>query len=86
MPRRFLPGELARPAGQKQHVGSGQLVFAVAPGNLLDHHLAALTAIDAPHAVEQEHQHAPEWNELEAPLGQMIVPGRRLVAPRAARR
>ena len=25
----FLPGELPRPAGQKQHIGSGQLILPV---------------------------------------------------------
>ena len=81
----FLPGELARPAGQKQHIGFGQLVLAIAPGNLLDHH-AAIAALDAPHAVQQEHQKAPERDELKAPLGKMIVTRCRLVAPRADRR
>ncbi len=81
----FLPGELARPAGQKQHIGSGQLVLAIAPGNLLDHH-ATIPAVDASHAVEQENQKAPQRNELEAALGEMIVTRRRLVAPRADRR
>ena len=31
----FLPGELARPAGQKQHIGSGQLMLPIAPGFVL---------------------------------------------------
>src|ERR1019366_3149127 len=77
----FLPGELTRPASQKQHVGSSQLVLAIAPGNLLDDH-AAVPALDAPHAVQQEHQKAPQWDELEAPLGKVIVTRCRLVAPR----
>jgi hypothetical protein len=34
----FLPGELARPAGQKQHIGSGQLLLPIAPGFVLDHY------------------------------------------------
>src|ERR1019366_6322596 len=68
----FLPGELPRPAGQKQHIGSGQLVLTIAPGNLLDHH-ATIPAVDASHAVQQENQKAPQRNELEAPLGKMIV-------------
>src|SRR6266436_9156944 len=81
----FLPGELARPTSQKQHIGSGQLVLAITPGNLLDHH-ATIPAVDASHAVQQENQKAPQRNELEASLGKMIVTGRRLVAPRADRR
>src|ERR1700694_3067194 len=44
----FLPGELPRPAGQKQHIGSGQLVLTIAPGNLLDHH-ATIPAVDPSH-------------------------------------
>ena len=80
----FLPGELARPAGQKQHIGSGQLMLAIAPGNLLDHY-ATLPAVHASHAIQQENQKAPQRNELEAPLGKMIVTRRRLVAPRADR-
>ena len=81
----FLPGELPRPAGQKQHIGSGQLVLTIAPGNLLDHH-ATIPAVDAPHAVQQENQKAPQRNELEAALGKMIVTRCRLMAPRADRR
>ncbi len=46
----FLPGELARPARQKQHIGSGQLVLAITPGNLLDHH-ATIPAVDTSHTV-----------------------------------
>src|SRR5713226_7160272 len=80
----FLPGELARPAGQKQHIGSGQLVLTIAPGNLLDHH-TTIPAVDAPHAVQQENQKAPQRNELKTPLGKMIVTRCRLVAPRADR-
>jgi hypothetical protein len=81
----FLPGELPRPARQKQHIGSGQLVLTIAPGNLLDHH-STIPAVDAPHAVQQENQKAPQRNELEAALGKMIVTRCRLMAPRADRR
>src|SRR5713226_6178066 len=56
--RRFLPGELARPAGQKQHIGSGQLVLAIAPGDLLDHY-ATISAVDPSHPVQQENQKTP---------------------------
>ena len=81
----FLPRELARPAGQEQHVGSGGLVLAIAPGNLL-HHNAAVLAMDAPHSVQEENQKAPERDELETPLGQTIVARRRPAAARADRR
>jgi hypothetical protein len=77
----FLPGEHARPAGQKEHVGYRRLMLAVAPGEFLRHH-AALAAVHPPPAVQQENQKAPKGDELEAPLGQMIVTRRRLVAPR----
>ncbi len=80
----FLPRELARPAGQKQHVGLGGLVLAVAPGNLF-HHNAAVAAIDAPHSVQEENQKAPERDELETPLGEMIVTRRRPAAARTDR-
>src|SRR5216684_1534333 len=56
--RRFLPGELARPAGQKQHIGSGRLVLAIAPGDLLDHY-ATISAVDPSHPVQQENQKTP---------------------------
>jgi hypothetical protein len=55
-------------------------VLAIAPGNLLDHH-ATISAINTSHAVEQENQKAPQGNELEATLGEMIVARRRSVAP-----
>ena len=82
----FLPGELARPAGQKQHIGSGQLMLPHhPPGNLLDHY-ATIPAVHASHAVEQENQKAPQRNELEAALGKMIVTRCRLVARPTNRR
>jgi hypothetical protein len=60
-------------------------VLAIAPGNLLDHD-ATISAVDTSHTVEQENQKTPQGDELEAPLGEMIVTGRGLVAPRANRR
>src|SRR5207245_11795141 len=72
-------------SSQKQDVGSGQLVLTIAPGNLLDQQ-TTIPAVDAPHAVQQENQKAPQRNELEAALGKMIVTRCRLVAPRADRR
>ena len=65
----FLPGKLARPASQKQHISFGQLMFAIAPGNLLDQDATATTAVDPPHAVEKENKKAPQRNKLETPLG-----------------
>ena len=66
-------------------MGCGGLVFAIAPGDLFDHHTAA-RAMDAPHPVEEENQESPEGNEFEASLGEMIIARRRLVASGANRR
>ena len=60
-------------------------MLTIAPRNLLDHH-ATIPAVHASHAVQQEHQKAPQRNELKTPLGKMIVTRCRLVAPRADRR
>ena len=62
--------------------GLGQLVLAIAPRNFLDHHRATVAALDAPHTVQEENQSSPEGDELEAPLGKLIVARGRLVAPR----
>src|SRR5437899_3626433 len=67
-------------------IGPGQLVLAIAPWNLLHHHHAAISTVDAPHLVQQENQNPPERDELEASLRKMIVTRRRLVATRADRR
>ena len=66
-------------------MGFGGLVLAIAPGDLFDHHTAA-RAMDASHPVQKENQKSPERNEFEAPLGEMIVARRRLVASGANRR
>jgi hypothetical protein len=79
---RFLPGEFSGPSGQEQPVCLGKMMLAVAPGHFFDHH-AATAALHAAHAVEKENQQSPEGNELEAPFGQVVVTGRRLVAARA---
>jgi hypothetical protein len=80
----FLPGKLARPSGQPQHVSFGGMVLAVAPRKFLRHHTAS-AAFDASPAVEKKHQKTPERDELEAPLRQTIITRHRLVAPRAHR-
>src|SRR5438128_7955908 len=82
----FFPRKFACPTGQEEHVGPGQLVLAIAPWNLLHHHHAAISTVDAPHLVQQENQNPPERDELEASLRKMIVTRRRLVATRADRR
>jgi hypothetical protein len=52
----------------------------VAPRDLLDDHGRAAAAIDAAHGVEQEDEKSPQRDELETPLGKLIVAGRRLMA------
>src|SRR5712691_9943321 len=78
----FLPGQPARPAGQKQHVGFGESTFAIGPGDLLNDHRLAAAAIDAPHGVKQKNQKSPERNKLDTPLGELIVSGGGLMATR----
>jgi hypothetical protein len=70
----FLPGKFARPTCQKQHVGLGQLVFAVGPRHFLDDDTAGF-AVDAAHAVEEKDQIAPDGNELELPIREVVVTG-----------
>ena|SRR5215831_2855701 len=77
----FLPGEFARPACQKQHVGLGQLVFTVGPRHFLDDYAAGF-AVDAPHTIEEKDQVAPDRNELELPIREMVVTGGRAVTAR----
>src|SRR3954462_12002934 len=77
---RFLPGQPARPAGQKQHVGFGKSAFAVTPRNFFNDDSLAAAAIDAPHGVQQEDQESPQGNELKTPFAQLIITGRGLMA------
>jgi hypothetical protein len=57
----FLPGKFALPTCQKQHVGLGQLVFAVGPGDCLDDDATGF-AVDAAHVVEEKDQLPPDRN------------------------
>jgi len=82
----FLPRQATRPAGQKQHVCSGQRTLPIAPRHFLDDDGLAVAAIDAPHGVQQKNQESPERDELETPFGELIVTGRRLMAARTNRR
>ena len=79
----FFPGHPAGPAGQEQHVGSGQRAFAIAPRDFFDDDGAAAAAIDTSHGVQQEDEESPNGDELETPLRELIVAGRGLMAPRA---
>jgi hypothetical protein len=67
-------------------VRSGQGTLTVAPGNFLDKDRLAAAAIDAPHGVEQKDQKSPEGNELESPLGELVVTRCRLMAAQTDRR
>ena len=60
-------------------------MFAVAPGNFLDDHGFAAAAIDAPHGVQEEDEEPPERDKLGAPLGELVVTGRRLMTARTDR-
>jgi hypothetical protein len=73
-------GEAACPTGQKQHVRPGEGSLAIAPGNLLDDDGMAPRTIHAPHGVQQEHHKAPEGNEFETALGELVVSRSRLLA------
>src|ERR1051326_343797 len=46
-------------------------------------HHATAAAADASHRVQQEDEESPQRDELEAPLGELVVSGRRQMAPRA---
>src|SRR5262249_34096623 len=63
----------------------GQSTLAVAPGNFFHNHSGAAPAVHAPHGIYKEDQESPQRNELKAPLGQLIVTRRRLMAARADR-
>src|SRR5436305_8572371 len=83
---RFLPRKAARPAGQKQHIGIGQSMLAIAPGHLLDDDCLTTAAFDASHGIKEKNQKAPKGNELETALRELIVSGGRLMAARTNRR
>ena len=58
-------------------------MFAGTPRHLFGQH-AGLSAVDPPHAVDQEDQIAPEADELKAARrARMVVAGRGLMAARA---
>src|SRR4051812_47185403 len=59
--------------------------LAVTPRNLLDDNRLAMPAIDPAHGVQQEDQKAPEGNELEPALGELIVSTPRLMTARTDR-
>ena len=79
----LLPGELAGPPSQKQHVGFGRVALAITPGDFFHQHPGAAAALDTPHRLQEENQKTPERDEFKAPFGKMVVTGRRLMASRA---
>ena len=82
---RFFPRKAASPAGQEKHVGFGQGAFPVAPGNFFDNDGGAAVAIDTPHGVQEKDEESPQGDELKAPLGELVVARRRLMAARTDR-
>ena len=72
--RGLLPAQSLGPAGQKDSVTVSRAVLAIGPGDSLDGHAAA-RAIDASHAVQEEHRKGPQRDELESPLAQRVVLG-----------
>jgi len=71
----FRPGQFARPASQKDHVGFGEGMLTIGPGDFLDHDDAG-GAADPAHAVEEKNQKAPNRDELERTLGEVVVADR----------
>jgi len=53
------------------------------PWNFFDGHNAAAATVDAPHGVQKEDEKSPQGYELKAPLGELVVAGRRQMAARA---
>jgi hypothetical protein len=75
-----MRAELPRPTGQEEHISFGQCAFAVAPGDFFDGDYATAATVDAPHSVQQEDEKSPQWDELKAPFGELVVTGRRQMA------
>jgi len=85
MLRRFFPRKAAGPTCQEQHVGFGQGSLAIAPGTFFHDDSVTAAAIHAPHRVQKEDKESPERDKLKAPLAELVVTARRLVAARADR-
>ena len=65
------------------HINLGRGMFAGAPRYLFSQH-AALSAVDPPHAGDQEDQITPEADELKAARrARLVVAGRGLMTARA---
>src|SRR5207244_11151828 len=77
--RRLLPGAPPRPVRQELHGHLGQLMLAARPRHSLNDNPAGPT-IHPPHRIEQEHQKAPQRDEFELPLREMVIAWGRLMA------
>jgi len=71
LPGDLEPREFARPARQKLHVGVGQLMLTLGPGQELGDNAAA-PALHATSGVAKEHREAPERNKRKGALRQAI--------------
>jgi len=58
------------------------VVLAVAPGNFLDGDGFAAPAIHTTHGIHKKNEKPPQRNELEAPYGELVIAGRRLIPAR----
>jgi len=67
------------------HVGAGQCAFAGGPQHFFYDDGLTAAAVNAAHAIHQKNQESPERNELETPLGEIIVSRPRLMAARTNR-
>jgi len=75
----LTPGQPPRPAGQKTHHGDGDRPFAIAPGNMLDHH-PVLRALHPPGGVEKAGRDAPQRHKKPGTLLQPVIARRGLEA------
>ena len=81
----FLPRQFASPMPKKMHVNLGRRVLPHAPRDFFDYD-TALLAVDAPHAIHQEDQIAPDTYELKPPRrARLVVTGGGFVTARANR-
>src|SRR3954447_1989851 len=68
----LAPTQAPGPTRQEPAIGRRQLILAIAPRHHL-HRDPAPGAIHAAHPVDEEHQDAPEGDELESPLLEVVV-------------
>jgi len=78
--RGLLPTEPLGPGREKNPVTVCRAVLAIGPRHPFDGH-AATRAVDAAHAVQEEHRNGPERDEFESSLAERVVPRALLAAP-----